>query len=129
MVDIASLFTVPYIISTLVNALIAFVAIVLVDRIIAHNFDAKHALIMALVALFLAPVLSSYVLAYSGLSIQYFSDYIFPFMLWIILGEILLKADMRTKLKVAAVAFVVYIAASYFLSPMIINMIPRLFVF
>jgi len=48
------------IIATFVNALIAFVAITIADKFIGHNFEPKRTFIMAVVALFLAPIVSTF---------------------------------------------------------------------
>ncbi len=98
----------------LINTLLAFVAVVLSDRIIAHEVEAKHALILAVMAFFVAPMLAPYIGVYDrGIAI------ILSFVVWVLLGEALLRADLGTKFKVLAIAFVVYYILSIFLLDMI----------
>jgi len=48
-----------------------------------------------------------------------------PLVVWIILGELLIKeADMKTKLKVVVVAFVIYTFLSLYLTPIILSLLP-----
>ncbi len=95
----------------LLNTLLAFAAVVLSDRIIAHEIEAKHALIISIVALFVAPVFAPYIgVVDRGLAI------ILSFVVWVILGELLLKADTGTKFKVLAIAFATYYILSVFLT-------------
>lgn len=94
----------------MINALLAFVAVVLSDRIIAHEVEAKKALVIAVISLFAAPMFAPYLGIFDrGLAI------LLSFVVWVVLGEILLRADYGTKFKVLAIAFVVYYALSIFL--------------
>lgn len=124
MVDVLSFIplTVGGIIATLVNVLIIFVALVIADKVIAHSVDVKRLLVMALIAFFLAPIVGSLIASY--IAIPYLG-LILPLVIWIILGELLIKeADMKTKLKVVVVAFVVYTFLSLYLTPVIISLLP-----
>ncbi|HLD85136.1 MAG TPA: hypothetical protein VI968_01120 [archaeon] len=112
------------IIATFVNALIAFVAITIADKFIGHNFEPKRTFIMAVVALFLAPIVSTFAFG-AGVLPDYFSVYLLPLILWIVLGEVLLGGEGRkTKLEVAIIAFVVYSLMSIFLSPFVFSALP-----
>src|SRR3989338_3942391 len=126
MVDLLNLvpFSVAGIVALLVNTVISFIALVIADKLIAHNVDAKRLFIMALVALFLTPIVGALLL--SSLSLpSVVSGYVFPFIVWLVLGELLIKeADMKTKLKVVVVAFVVWIILSMFLAPVIYQALP-----
>lgn len=94
----------------LISTLLAFIAVILSDRIIAHEVETKHALILSVVSLFLVPLVAPYIGVFDkGLAI------ILSFVVWVILGEVLLHADMQTKFKVLAVAFFVYYVMSIFL--------------
>lgn len=111
------------IIATLINALLAFVVIIIVHKAIAHSLNAKHALIMAIIALFLTPVVAAFALEAVALP-ALVGAYIIPLVVWIILGELLLKEGMMTKLKVTVVSFVVYIILSLFVAPSIFSLLP-----
>lgn len=119
MVDFISL---GGIIGLLISTLVAFVALVLSDTVIAHGIEAKRLLIMSLVALFIAPIAGSFLSGYIVLSSFVFA-YAVPLAVWIILGEVLLTADMMTKVKVAAVGFVVYIILSLTVAPYIYSIL------
>ena len=124
MVDILSFvpMTLGGIIATLVNVLIIFLALVIADKVIAHNVNVKRLLIMALIAFFLAPIIGSLIAGYVAIP---YIGLILPLIVWIILGELLIKeADMKTKLKVVVVAFVVYTFLSLCLTPVIISLLP-----
>ena len=124
MVDILSFvpMTLGGIIATLVNVLIIFLALVIADKVIAHNVNVKRLLIMALIAFFLAPIIGSLIAGYVAIP---YIGLILPLIVWIILGELLIKeADMKTQLKVVVVAFVVYTFLSLCLTPVIISLLP-----
>lgn len=113
------------IIGTLINAIIAFIVIMLVNKIVAHNFDVKRVFILAIIALFVIPVISLYALSYANIGIPYIGTFIIPLIFWIILGEILLKgAGVMTKLKVIVIAFIVYELLTIFLTPYLFAAIP-----
>jgi uncharacterized membrane protein len=125
-----NLLNVGYIVSLLVNAIVAFIAIVLADKLIAHNFDAKHSFIMAIVALFVTPIILGFIFGFLSLpvfivgGIEIISGFILPLVVWIALGELLLQADRITKLKVIIIAFVVYLILSIFLTPFLMGLLP-----
>ena len=111
-------------IALLVNMLIAFIALVIADKIVAHNVDAKRLLILAFVALFVTPIVAAIVLSSLALP-ALVSAYVLPFVVWLALGEVLIKeADMKTKLKVVLLAFVVWIILSIYLAPFIFQLLP-----
>ena len=126
MVDLLSYvpLSVAGVIALLVNMLIAFIALVIADKIVAHSVDAKRLLIIAFIALFITPIVAA--LALSSLALPAFvSGYILPFLVWLGLGELLIKeADMKTKLKVVVVAFVVWFILSIYLAPFIFGILP-----
>ena len=94
----------------LINTLLAFAAVVLSDRIIAHEVEVKHALILSVISLFVVPLLAPYIGVFDrGIAI------ILSFVVWVALGEVLLRADYGTKFKVLAIAFGVYYILSIFL--------------
>ncbi len=103
------------ILGLLINTLVAFIAIVVSNGVIAHNIDIKHSFIMAIVALFVAPI----IVAFLSLGV-YLSLFIIPLIVWIILGEVLLSADKMTKLKVVIIAFVVYTILNFVGLPSIV---------
>jgi hypothetical protein len=97
-------------IGLLVQILIIWVVVMLADKIIAHQMQAKHSLILAILAYFLSPL----VLAFAAISIP-FASIIVPLIVWIVLGEILLRGygGAKARLKVAAIAFVIYLVLNY----------------
>ena len=114
------------IIATLIDALIAFAVIVIVDKFIGHNFEPKRTFVMALIALFVGPIISISILGSTTLP-GFVSLYVVPLVLWIILGELLLQGEsMKTKLEVTIIAFVVYSVVRIVLTPMIIGIVPAL---
>jgi hypothetical protein len=112
------------IIATLVSAIVAFIAIIIADELIAHNIEIKHSLIMAIVAMFIVPIISLFALSYVNLDIPYIGTFIIPLIIWIILGEILLKADFMAKLKVIVIAFIVFEILEMFLVPYLFALMP-----
>lgn len=97
-------------ITYLINTLLAFAAVVLADRIIAHEMEAKRALVIAVISLFATPLLAPYLGIYDrGVAI------LLSLVVWVVMGEILFHADFQTKLKVMGVAFLVYYILSIFL--------------
>lgn len=119
-----------YIISLLISSLVAFIAIVIADKLIAHNFEAKHSFIMAIVALFATPIVIGFILGMLALplfvvaGVEIISGLLLPLVVWIVLGELLLESDRMTKLKVVIIAFVVYLVLSIFLTPALLGILP-----
>lgn len=111
MVDIGALLPVASIgglFAILINAVVAWIVLMIIDKIVAGNLDVKRTFIMALVALFIVPIVVGF-LALPGLV----SIYVVPLIVWIALGEVLLKASAMQKLKVVIIAFVVYIILNF----------------
>ena len=121
MVDITGIIplTLGGIIGLAVNVVIITAVLYFANRFIAHETSGKQSLIMAVVAYLVAPLVLSLV----GISIP-FSFYIIPLIVWIALGEVLQKGDRKAKLKAAALAFVIYIILSIYLTPFIFGVIP-----
>ena len=127
MVDIVGLLplTLGGVITTLVNALLAFVVLLAADKVVAHNQEPKKTLIVSLVALFITPVIGAYAASFATLPDFVFS-YLLPLFVWIILGELLLEGDYRTKLKVVGIAFIAYIVLSFTVGPILLSTISGL---
>ena len=95
----------------LINALLAWIALIVSDSIIAHNIEAKKTLILSLAAFFIVPLLLPIVgLGALGATI------VVSAVVWIGLGELILEADSTEKLKVLAIGFAVYYVISLFLA-------------
>lgn len=107
-------------ITYLINALLAFVAVVLVDRIISHEVEAKHALALSIVSFVAVPILAPFIGAFEKNALLVLS-----FVSWVILGEALLQSDWQTKLKVLVIAFVVYSVLTLFAADMVSDMLRR----
>lgn len=120
MVDILALLpaaSVSGVIWTLVKALIVFVAIVISDKVIAHEIEIKHALLMSIAAYFLIPIVVAAILIIQVISYPFnlALAWILPLIVWIILGEVVLHgADRKAKLGIAVVAFIVYVIVDFF---------------
>jgi hypothetical protein len=101
--------TIGGIIGLLIDAIIVTIVIIISDKIIAHGIEAKHAFIMAFASYFLAIILMLG-LAFANIVLpSLLAVYIIPLLVWVVLGELLLKsADRKKRLEVAVVAFVIY---------------------
>ena len=114
------------IVATFIDAIIAFIVIVAVNKFIGHNFEPKRTFVMAIVALFLAPIISVALIGSTALP-GFVSVYVVPLVLWIVLGELLLQGEgMKTKLEVTIIAFVVYSVLRIVLVPAIAGLLPAL---
>jgi len=91
-------------IGLLINVIIIAVVLSLTDKLLAHEVSFKNSLIMALVAYLVVPL----IISFASISFP-FSGYIIPLIIWIALGEVLLKGGRKGKLIAAAVAFILYI--------------------
>ena len=77
---------------------------------------------MAILAYFIVPVVSFFLTPYlTSLIPAVIVFYLIPLIVWLILGEILLEEDAETKLKVAAVAYIVYLVLTFLGVPAIIS--------
>jgi len=97
------------VIDILIRTLVAFIALVIVDAILTKELSAKRTFAMAFLALFIVPIAASFIALPSILGSGLVSLIILPLIVWIILGEVMLKAEWKTKLKVAVIAFIVYL--------------------
>jgi|SRR3989344_4636827 len=122
-ITMADLLSFGWIISTLINAVVAALALIISDKFIAHQIDAKRILIMALLAMFVAPLLASLAFGFTSVAGP-IAVYLVPLLVWIILGEVMLSAERMVKLKVAAVGFFVYVLLSMMLTPYLYAVIP-----
>ncbi len=113
-VDIIALLGVPLtpagVVALLVQASVVSLTILLADYLVAHNMEIKHAVMMSVAAYFVTPLAAAGI-AIAGLELpSLVAVYIVPLVVWVALGEVLLQGgDLMTKLKVAGVAFVVYL--------------------
>ena len=115
------------IIGTLINAVVVWIILIIANKLIAHNLGAKRAFVLAFVALFITPIVASYIaiaVALPGLV----AIYVIPLIVWILLGEALLKGGtFKQKLEVIVIAFVVYIILTFIgVQGMIASMIPAI---
>lgn len=106
----------------LINALLAFAVIIIIDEVINHEFQAKHSFIMAIGAYFITPIVFA-LIGITGISafFGFLTTYLIPLIVWVALGEILLEGDGKTKAIVAAVAFIVYTVLIFIGIPTIIT--------
>ena len=96
--------TIEGVVSLLISTTIIFVSIVLSDAIIAHEMEAKEVLVMSFFAYFLTPLAQSLLARY----IPFVGFILVPLFVWFVLGEIFLRKDSTTNMKVAILAFVIY---------------------
>jgi hypothetical protein len=108
--------TVSSVLLYLINALIAWIALIIADSIIAHNVEAKKTLILSLASFFVVPL----VLPLLGLG-ALGATIVVSAVVWIGLGELLLESDKMIKLKVLIIGFVVYYVVSLFLAEYIFS--------
>ncbi|MCX6815248.1 MAG: hypothetical protein NT120_00150 [Candidatus Aenigmarchaeota archaeon] len=104
----ADLLSIGYFISLIIDVIIITIILYITDKFLAHEVSLKHSAIMAVIAYLAAPL----VLAYSGISIP-FAVYIIPLIVWIILGELLLKGSRGGRMKAAAVAFIIFLILNF----------------
>jgi hypothetical protein len=112
MVDVLGLIptTIGGVIGLLIQVLIIWIAVMLSDKIIAHQIEAKHSLILAVLAYFLVPL----VFSFAAIGIPY-ASIVVSLAVWIALSEVLLRQTpgFVAKIKVAAVAFVIYLILTF----------------
>ena len=103
-------------IGLLLTTLIIFVAIVLSDKILSHEMDTKHVLIMSFLCAFVVPLITSLVTSLISFPAGFSQIFFFglPLVSWIIIGEFLLEGDMKQKLTVAFIAFAIFTALQMF---------------
>ena len=113
MVDLSGVIplTLGGIVGLVVEVAIITAILTLSDKFIAHEMAIKHSLLMAFVAYLVVPV----ILAFASFSIP-FVGYIVPLVVWLVLGEVLLKGDRQARLKASLLAFVVYIVLTSFVN-------------
>lgn len=95
--------TVGAIVALAINVIIVTAVLSLSNKLLAHEMSVAHSLMMAVISYFVVPIFLSLV----NISFP-LSGYIIPLVVWIALGEVLLKGDRMGKLKAAAAAFVIY---------------------
>ena len=118
----AALPSVGGVISLVINVVVTALAIMIADKVITHEVEAKHSLIMAFVAYFLLPLGLSYLIAFvpavSAIA------FILPLIVWIALGELLLKADRKQKAIVAVIAYAVNLLLLGYVTGFVASLIP-----
>jgi hypothetical protein len=108
----------------LIDALLIFIVLLIADMIISHGIEPKRSLIMSLVAYFITPIVSYFIATAVSLPLEIML-YLIPLVVWIALAEVLLEHDTMEKLKIAVLAFVVYIILIFAgVTSMIAGLIP-----
>src|SRR3989338_738193 len=110
--SMADLFTlIPFslggIIGLLIDVVVITAVLLVTEKFLAHEMAVRNSFIMGFIAYLIVPL----VFAFAGISIP-FAGIIVPLIVWIALGEVLLKGSRAGRLKAAAVAFIVYLALS-----------------
>lgn len=101
-----------------INAIVAVIAIVIVDQVIAHSIDPKRAFGLAILSFVLAPLAAPFIGITGSMA-----TIVLPLAVWIAFGELILEQDKITKLKVLGIAFAVYYILSIFVSPYIYGLL------
>lgn len=110
------------IISLLINVAVTAIAIMIADKIIAHEISPKQSILMAFIAYLIVPLAFSLVLGLvHGI---YVIAPVLPLVAWIILGELLLKADRKQKAIVAVIAYAINILLLSFVTPVVFSLLP-----
>lgn len=97
------------IIGLFVNSLLAFLSLVVSDKIIEHRIEVYRLFIMSMASYFMVPLVFS-LLGVAGISelTGLLSNYVIPLATWGILGVFMLKTNIKIKWSVAKTGFVVY---------------------
>lgn len=93
----------------IVQLLIIWIVILLSERLVAARVGAKRAFALAFLAYFIPPLLFTFV----NIAIP-FAYLIIPLVVWIILSELLLRdSSFGGRIKIAVVAFVIYLILQF----------------
>jgi len=108
--EVSQLFSFAYPVSSVVSLLIetflVAAAISLSSAVIAHRIEFKRIIIMAVLAYFLTPLIC-------GMINVVAIPFVMPLLIWIVLGEVMLKdIDVKKKAMVAILAYVIFLAAT-----------------
>ncbi|MBI4894981.1 MAG: hypothetical protein HY831_00675 [Candidatus Aenigmarchaeota archaeon] len=104
--------TISGVIWLLLKTLLIFVALVLSDKVLSHEMNTKHILIMAFLVAFIVPIIVTLLLPYIAMPAG-FGQILFyglPLLMWIVFGEVLLGGDFKEKITVAFIAFAIFTA-------------------
>mgnify|MGYP001614001766 CR=1 FL=1 len=107
-----------------VQTFIVFIVIVIADRVISHGVETKHALILSFAAYFL-PGLILFGLIIAGIMLPSSILLVVPLVVWVLLGELVLQGDFKSKLIVAVIAYVAFFALNASPLPsIVVSLIP-----
>ena len=96
-------------ISLVVETVIIVMAISLANVIITHGINIKRIFVMALLAYLLTPIVGYFLVSFLPAI-----PYLLPLIVWIVLGELILKdIDFKKKAIVAAIGYVIFIILSF----------------
>lgn len=115
--------TVAGLVALLLKSVIAFLVITLADKIIGHEFNPSHTAIMALLALFATPIVTTLIEQSFNIGIPFFGLAV-SLIVWVISGEILLgEGNWEEKLKVIVAAYIVFTLLSFGLEAQLQNFV------
>ncbi|MBI5332006.1 MAG: hypothetical protein HZB65_00370 [Candidatus Aenigmarchaeota archaeon] len=115
------------IIGLLITTFIIFIALVIADKVIAHEMNIKHVLIMAFLCAFIVPIITTIALQFLSIPVGFSQIFYYglPLLSWVVLGEVLLGGEFKEKLAVAFIAFAVFTALQMFgISAMLMGFLP-----
>jgi len=96
-------------ISLVVETVIIVMAISLANVIITHGINIKRIFVMALLAYLLTPIVGYFLVSFLPAI-----PYLLPLIVWIVLGELILKdIDFKKKAIVAAIGYVIFIILGF----------------
>ena len=104
----------------IVQLLIIWIVVLLSARLVSSSVGAKRAFVLAFLAYFIPPLLFTFL----NIAIP-FAYFIIPLIVWIILSELLLRDNsFGARIKIAVVAFVIYLILQFIGLPgMIIGLV------
>jgi hypothetical protein len=118
----SSLLSIGGIISLAINVIITAVAIMLSDKLIAHEISPKKSVIMAVIAYLIVPLVISIIASFAP-AISLFG-FVLPLVAWIVLGEILLSGDFKLKAIIAVIAYALNLILLMYVTPLIFMVLP-----
>ncbi len=118
----SSLLSIGGIVSLVFNVIITTIAIMLADKLIAHEISPKKSAIMAIISYLIVPIVVSAL----ATALPFISSiaFVLPLLAWIVLGEILLSGDRKLKAIVAVIAWAVNLILMMYVAPLIFMVIP-----
>lgn len=99
-----------------IESLIVSIVVIIADRVIAHEMEVTHAVVVSIAAFFAIPFLTT--AAWLVVPLDYTFRMIItnglPLLVWMVLAEMFLSgADHKTKIELAFIAWIAYLVIGY----------------